>query len=93
VAGNQVGRRRPPKPVPGLADISDRALQDTDLPGQTKEQMRELFRQLEQYLRTQNQEAYLGTPAPHTHEDDDSGGELDDGAELLAMLALQRANC
>jgi len=93
MAGNQVGRRRPPKPVPGLKALSEAALQDSELPEATRADLENLFGRLEQYLRTQNQESYLGAPAPHAHEDDQSGGELDDGAELLAMLALQRANC
>ena len=63
---NQVGRRRAPKPVPGLASIADRALQDADLPQETKEQFKTLFRQLEHYLRTANQSSYLGLPAPHS---------------------------
>ena len=90
---NQTGRRRPPKPVPGLAVIAYRALQDTDLPEATKEDLQTLFKQLEHYLRTMNQESYLGMPAPHSHDGDDSGGSLEDGAELLAWVALQRGGC
>jgi hypothetical protein len=93
MAGNQFGRRRPPKPTKALVTTMVRAVQDTDLPEESKEQLRRFAALIEQQVREMNQSSYLGQPAPHGHEDDDSGGTLDDGAELLALLAFQRAGC
>ena len=91
--GNQYGRRREPPATKGLATVLNRAFADSGLPDPTREQINTFGRLLEKQLADIGSSAYLGQPAPHSHEDDSSGGELDDGAELLAMLAFQRAGC
>lgn len=91
MANNQPGGRRPPPPTPPFHNVIDRALQDSGLPDPTKDQFRKFAKILKNYLLQSGHAFYNGIPAPHGHEDDDDGGSLSGGSELLAWLAFQRA--
>lgn len=64
-----------------------------DVPEATRDQLRLFAKLLEKYMTQAGHASYNGMPPPHSHEDDSSGGSLDEGAELLAWLAWQRSGC